>query len=626
METVYLRSILEQAPMGYAYHRMVCDADGYPLDYVFVDVNQAYEAMTGLNRDQVLGKRVTQVVPEVLKGEFDWIEFFSKAALNGETIETEQYVPSLECYYRIKAIPGEYNHFICYVTDITPEKEQLEKFRSVASALNDIVLDMDDAFRFTDVYTTDESQLFFPKETFIGKKVSEVFNEVTAREIVEALEKVKENGSKLITEYPSWHMGEERWYQAVYLGRQDSFGRWRYNIVIHDITESRKAAMALEESERSKSVLLSNLPGMAYRCRYDHHWTMEFVSEGCRGLTGYAPEQLIDNRELSFNDLILEEYREMLWEAWLGATAAKKPMRAEYRILMADGTEKWVWEQGVPIYNEQGEVEALEGLIIDLSDRKAMEKAMLKAQEAAEAASLAKSQFLANMSHEIRTPMNGINGFLQLMELTDLREDQQEYLSYMRQSIDTLLSVVNDILDISRIESGKLELEYIPFDLREEMKAAVMPFSLRAREKDLELLLKIDPLVPRLVMGDPVRFKQVLTNLVSNAVKFTEAGQVIVHATLDESGLEMVEEPSLLLRVIDTGIGISEAMQSRLFEPFVQAETSTTRRYGGTGLGLSIVRHIVDLMSGQIYLESQPGQGTVVTCLLPISEARGQDH
>ena len=222
--------------------------------------------------------------------------------------------------------------------------------------------------------------------------------------------------------------------------------------------------------------------------------------------------------------------------------------------------------------------------------------------------------------------MNGINGFLQLMELTDLREDQQEYLSYMRQSIDTLLSVVNDILDISRIESGKLELEYIPFDLREEMKAAVMPFSLRAREKDLELLLKIDPLVPRLVMGDPVRFKQVLTNLVSNAVKFTEAGQVIVHATLDESGLEMVEEPSLLLQVIDTGIGISEAMQSRLFEPFVQAETSTTRRYGGTGLGLSIVRHIVDLMSGQIYLESQPGQGTVVTCLLPISEARGQDH
>ncbi|SMP44454.1 ATP-binding protein [Anoxynatronum buryatiense] len=620
METVNLRTFLEQAPMGYAYHRMVCDADGQPVDYVFLDVNRAYEEMTGLKRENVLGKHLSQAVPEVLADHFDWVSFFAQAALEGKTIETEQYVPSLERYYRIKAIPAEEPHFICYVTDITAEKEQMERFRSVASALNDIVLDIDDTLRFTGVYTTDESQLFFPKETFIGKTVPEVFNEVTTRQIQENLERVQQNDSKLSTEYASWHTGEERWYQAVYLGRQDSFDRWRYNIVIRDITESRLAARALEESERSKSVLLSNLPGMAYRCRYDRHWTMEFVSEGCRILTGYSPDQLIGNRDCSFSDLILEEYRDQLWEAWVEATAEKKPMQAEYRILMADNTEKWVWEQGVPIYNDNGEVEALEGLVIDLSERKAMERAMRQARDAAESANLAKSQFLANMSHEIRTPMNGLYGFLQLMELTDLKGEQQEYLAHMRQSIDTLLSIVNDILDISRIESGKLELEYIPFDLREEMKAAVMPFSLRAREKELELSMIIDSEVPRQVMGDPIRLRQVLTNLVSNAVKFTEAGTVLIHATVSEKPLADEGEPMIVFRVMDTGIGISEAVQSRLFEPFVQAETSTTRRYGGTGLGLSIVRHIVALMGGWVNLASQPGKGTAITCTIPFPE------
>ncbi|MEN1759050.1 ATP-binding protein [Anoxynatronum sibiricum] len=615
-----MRTFMEQAPMGYAYHRMECDADGQPVDYVFIDVNRAYEEMTGLKREKMLGKRLSQAVPAVLTDGFDWVGFYAQAALEGKTVETEQYVSSLECYYRIKAVPAEEFHFICYITNITAEKEQMERFRSVASALNDIVLDLDDAFRFTGVYTTDESQLLFPKEFLIGKSIEEVFDEAMALKTLENLQMVQQSDSNSMMEYPSWHTGEERWYQAVYLGRQDSFGRWRYNIVIRDISESRTAALALEESERSKSVLLSNLPGMAYRCRYDRYWTMEFVSEGCRVLTGYAPEQLIGNRDCSYNDLILEEYREQLWEAWAQAAAGKKPMRAEYRILMADNTEKWVWEQGVPIYNDNGEVEALEGLVIDLSERKAMERAMRQARDAAESANLAKSQFLANMSHEIRTPMNGLYGFLQLMELTELNGEQQEYLAHMRQSIDTLLSIVNDILDISRIESGKLELEYIAFDLREEMKAAVMPFSLRAREKGLELSVMIDSEVPRQVMGDPIRLRQVLTNLASNAVKFTDAGSVLVHATVSETPLADEDEPMIVFRVIDTGIGISETMQSRLFEPFVQAETSTTRRYGGTGLGLSIVRHIVTLMGGRVNLESRPGQGTAVTCTIPFPE------
>ncbi|HSR36584.1 MAG TPA: ATP-binding protein, partial [Desulfurivibrionaceae bacterium] len=254
--------------------------------------------------------------------------------------------------------------------------------------------------------------------------------------------------------------------------------------------------------------------------------------------------------------------------------------------------------------------------------RRETERELVEARDAAEAASRAKDEFLANMSHEIRTPMNGVLGTLQLLREMEMEPAQREFVRTAYTSADSLLRILNDILDFSKIEAKKLVLESIPVDLRQIIGEALTLHAVQAQEKKIALTADVDPSLPPRLLGDPTRIRQVLSNLVSNAVKFTEDGRVTVHArvTATDSG-----RVAIRIEVSDTGIGIEEEKQAVLFQSFTQADGSTTRKYGGTGLGLAIVRQLVLLMGGDLGVKSSPGHGATFWCDLRLPVAAETD-
>ncbi|MBT8129474.1 MAG: response regulator [Gammaproteobacteria bacterium] len=261
----------------------------------------------------------------------------------------------------------------------------------------------------------------------------------------------------------------------------------------------------------------------------------------------------------------------------------------------------------------------LENMNSELTDEiehvKRMEQELKQARDKAEEMSQAKGEFLANMSHEIRTPMNGVIGTLQLLSDTELGSTQKEYVDTAHKSAQSLLTILNDILDLSKIEAGKLNIELIPLDLREIVTELITLHTMTADEKAIELVADIDDKIPNILIGDPTRIRQILANLISNALKFTEKGHVLVRIQLASSD---DNNAMVSFEVEDTGVGIEDHIQDKLFNEFTQADGSTTRKYGGTGLGLAIVRQLVEMMHGEFGVESKPGQGSTFWFRIPL--------
>lgn len=365
---------------------------------------------------------------------------------------------------------------------------------------------------------------------------------------------------------------------------------------------SERTREVMEKEARFRSIFERANAGIAF---IDDEGNLIQFNSCYSSLVGYQPEELqgMNISRFTHPDDFAAEIS-ALGEMTAGI---KNEHRMEKRYIRSDGGIIWVDLALSAVHDESGEVSNFVGLVVDITKRKLAEEELLKAKLIAESADRSKSEFLANMSHEIRTPMNGILGMAELALKTDLSPKQHYYLSTIRKAGRSLLGIINDILDFSKIEAGKLTLDSTEFSIDSVMDTLSDLLAERVTDKGIDLIMSVDRKVPAQVVGDPLRLGQVLINLTSNAVKFTDRGEVLVLATLGETGTDYA---TVNFSVRDSGIGIDPQIIPSLFQPFTQADGSTTRMFGGTGLGLSISKSLVEKMGGELGVSSTPGKGS----------------
>ncbi|THB63051.1 MAG: PAS domain S-box protein, partial [Spirochaetaceae bacterium] len=591
--------------------------------------NQQTEKQYGYTAEEMLGQSLgifyAESSPELLD------EIRTRLAdgqgYSGETIHRRKDGSTFFCEYRLEPLLDEAGKVVAYIglqRDTTAQREAQqalmqseEYYRALMQSIPDLIFIMSRDGTFLD-YKADVHELYVDSHSFLGKKISDVMPEDVAGKFEKA---IKELSGKAVAEFA---------YSLVIDGVECSFnsrlvalGNKDVVAFVRDISDQVASELTLENNKRQMDMFFAqSLNGFFFMMLdkpiewndltdkeavldyvFDHQ-RITRVNQAMLDQYGAQEKDFVGLTPSDFfsHDLVAGRriWREMFDNGrWHVDTEEKK----------FDGTPMIVEGDYICLYDDLGRITGHFGVQFEVTEQRNAQEALEKAKLAAEEANKAKSQFLANMSHEIRTPLNGVIGFTELLKTTPLSPVQQQYVDNTNISGHTLLGIINDILDFSKIEAGMMTLEYIRTDMLELLENSADIVQYAASQKGLELLLDIDPQLPCYAMTDPVRLKQILANLLGNAVKFTKAGEVELKIGFSPSG-NAPDKGVFHFAVRDTGIGISEAQRQKLFKAFSQADSSTTRNFGGTGLGLIISDMIARQMGGKIELESVQGKGT----------------
>ncbi len=568
----------------------------------------------GYSRNELTGKRFSDIAPEIPLEQ--WRGFVELLKTGVPLIFESVLKPQTGEWFPVE-ITAQFVEFgteklvIAFVRDIAERKaaesrlrHNEERTRAILESAADGILVID-ANGVVDTFSPAAEKIFgYEAPQVIGRNLSMLLPESPDGQHLEFIQKNLHHDGRS-RQCQGKRSNGEVFPMDVALNEVTVEGERIFVGLIRDITEARQAEEELKQSEQSLK--------LAQHLAHLGSWELDLTTDELRWSDEVFHIFEIDPAKFgasyeAFVEAIHPDDRDMVNQAYLDSLKSRRPYSIEHRLMMKDGRIKYVLERCDTEFDDQGKPLKSGGAVLDITERKTAEQVILQAKEAAEAATRAKSEFLANMSHEIRTPMNAIMGMSHLVLQTELNGKQRNYVEKVYHSAENLLGILNDILDFSKIEQGKLEMESNQFQLEDVLDHLASLVGLKAREKGIKLNFHIAESVPTALVGDPLRLGQILVNLGNNAVKFTDTGGAI------NLGIELREESEdqalLHFSVQDTGIGMTKEQQSKLFQAFTQADSSTTRRYGGTGLGLVISKNLTELMDGEIWVQSEPNYGS----------------
>ncbi|WP_321404241.1 PAS domain S-box protein [Maridesulfovibrio sp.] len=614
--TARLRGIIDTAKNGI----IVIDSKG-----IITEFSPAARETFGYSEDEIIGQNINLLMPNPYNTEHDM--YIQKHLETGiaKVVGKQVEVPArrkdgsefpMEIAVNSAVVKGD-TIFVAVIRDVTDRKQMEE---ALAGEKDRLQLILDTSPIGVGISVDGITRFANPAMTRMGLVVGELANRIyvdsEVRELV--IKDLEEKGC--IKDFETRLVNQEGKVIDALLSYYDFDFHGERGILcwVVDITERKKMENKVKSSQEKYQKLVENIGDQFVIFSHSLDGKLLYASEGFVSVFGLDRDSTVGKNWLS---LINWKSGELDAASGIISDMLKKRLdiqQFDLSYIHPDGSERVIAISAHSVWDSEGHPISIDGIIEDVTLRKSSEKALAEAKEVAEEATKAKSRFLANMSHEIRTPMNAIIGLSHLALQTELNRKQHGYVSKISSSAENLLGIINEILDFSKIEAGKIDIESIEFRLEDTLEHLVSIMGLRAHESGLELVFDIEPNLPMCLIGDPLRLGQILLNLVNNALKFTEKGEVVLGIKCTEQNDNAL---TLLFSVKDTGIGMSREQQEKLFQEFSQVDSSTTRKYGGTGLGLVISKKLTNRMGGQIWVESEVNKGTTFHFTLQFEKA-----